>query len=122
MTRATWEISAADVSEVEARVLVRYLEKTLEPIVLRGTLRGPYCERAHTLPAQYSFRDVMQAEGPAEATAEAVVTDPCLWSEEMPHLYQANVEALRGSVVVAEYHGVIGLRRTSPAKNWDHIK
>ena len=58
----------------------------------------------------------------AEAAAEAVVTDPCLWSEELPHLYHANVEALRGDVVVAEYHGEIGLRRTSPAKNWDHIK
>jgi hypothetical protein len=37
-------------------------------------------------------------------------------------LYQAHVEAVRGDLVLAEYHGEIGLRRTSPAKNWDHIK
>ena len=118
MTHATWQISATDVSEVEAKVLVRYRGETDEPIVLRGTLRGPYCERAHTLPADYPFREL----GGEQAAAEAVVTDPCLWSEELPHLYQANVKALRGDIVVAEYHGEIGLRRTSPAKNFDGIK
>lgn len=122
MTHATWEISATDVSEVEAKVLIRYRDTTDDAIVLRGTLRGPYCERAHTLPADYPFRDVSDVETALEAAAEAVVTDPCLWSEELPHLYQANVEALRGDAVVAEYHGEIGLRRTSPAKNFDGIK
>jgi beta-galactosidase/beta-glucuronidase len=118
MSRAPWEIFAADVSEVEAKVVVRYLGENDEPVVLRGTLRGPYCQRAHTLPADYSFRE-LDAE---KAAAEAVVTDPCLWTAELPHLYQADVEALRGDVVVAEYHGEIGLRRTSPAKNWDTVK
>ena len=114
MTPANWEISAADVSEVEAKIVVRYRGETDVPIVLRGTLRGPYCERAHTLPADYSFRDIRHVEASAGAVAEAVVADPCLWSEELPHLYQASLEALHGDIVVAEYHGVIGLRRTSP--------
>jgi hypothetical protein len=118
MTRATWEISAADVSEVEANVVICYRGDMDQPIVLRGTLRGPYCERAHTLPADYLFRELRGEQ----AAAEAVVTDPCLWSEELPHLYQANVEAVCADVVVAEYHGEIGLRRTSPVKNWDGIK
>jgi hypothetical protein len=115
MTHADWEISAAEVSEVEAKVLVRYRSAEGEPIVLRGALRGPYCERAHTLPAEFPFR---QLPG-VQAAAEAVVTDPCLWSEELPHLYRAIVEAVRGDVVLAEYHGEIGLRRTSPAKTWE---
>jgi Glycosyl hydrolases family 2 len=118
MTPADWDITVAEVSEVEAKVLVRYRNDSGEPIVLRGTLRGPYCERAHTLPADFPFRQ-LSGEQPV---AEAVVTDPCLWSEELPHLYRAEVEAVRGDATVAEYHGEIGLRRTSPTKNWDHIK
>jgi hypothetical protein len=118
MMPADWEISVSEVSEVEAKVLVRYRGETDEPILLRGTLRGPYCKLAHTLPADFPFR---QLSGD-QRTAVAVVTDPCLWSEELPHLYQAHVEAVRGDLVLAEYHGEIGLRRTSPAKNWDHIK
>jgi len=118
MMPAKWEICAADVSEVEAKVLVRYRYELDEPFLLRGTLRGPYCERARTLAADFPFRQ-LSGEPPV---AEAVVTDPCLWSEELPHLYRANVKAVRGDVVVAEYHGEIGLRRTSPAKHWDHVK
>jgi hypothetical protein len=112
-----WEVTVADVSEVEARVRVRYRGASDDSILVRGTLRGPYCERAHTLPADYPFSNAT-----TEAAAEAIVTDPCLWSEELPHVYQAAVQAVRGGEVVAEYHGVVGLRRTSPARNWDHIK
>jgi hypothetical protein len=32
----------------------------------------------------------------------------------MPHLYQVDVEAQQGGRVVAEYHGLIGLRRERP--------
>jgi len=122
MTPTEWEISATDVSEVEARVVVCYRGDEGEPIVLRGTLRGPYCELAHTLPADFPFRQLTAQHSGEQPVAVAEVTDPCLWSEELPHLYRANVEAVRGGAVVAEYHGEIGLRRTSPAKNWDHIK
>jgi hypothetical protein len=118
MTRGAIELEVGDVSNMKARVFARYRPAAGERIILRGTLRGPYCDKAHTLPADYAFRDL----GPAEAAAEAVVTDPCLWSEELPHVYQANVEAICGDIVVAEYHGVVGLRRTSPTKNWDGIK
>ena len=51
--------------------------------------------------------------------AEAVVTDPCMWSPEMPHLYHVDVEARQGEQVVAEYHGTIGLRRLAPRRPVD---
>ena len=66
MTSTDWEISVAEVSEVEAKVLVRYHSNTDEPIVLRGTLRGPYCERAHTLSAEYPFRALSETVGKSE--------------------------------------------------------
>jgi hypothetical protein len=118
MSDENWEVTVADVSEVEAKVRIRYRGAGHDELRLSGTLRGPYCERAHTLPADYP----LQPFASEPATVEAIVTDPCLWSEELPHLYQAFVQAIRGEAVVAEYHGVVGLRRTSPHKNWDHIK
>ena len=109
------EISVRDVSDVEGHVYARYRAPDdpggVEPVTLRGTLRGPYCQRAETLPAEIAFRDL----GPKDmGLAEAIVPDPCVWSPELPHLYQADVEARQGERVVAEYHGMIGLRRGTP--------
>ncbi len=118
MNQVTWEISVREVSEVEAKVLVRYSGTVGAPIFLRGTLRGPYCEKTRTLPAEYPFRGVVVGE----MAVEAVVTDPCWWSEELPHLYRAQVEAVCGHDVVDKYHGEVGLRRTRPARNFDGIK
>jgi hypothetical protein len=109
------EITLGDVNDVEGHVLARFKRASSthggKPIVLSGTLRGPYCETARTLPAEFAFRDV----GPKEnGLAEAIVPDPCVWSPELPHLYEARVEARQGDRLVAEYRGMIGLRRTPP--------
>jgi Glycosyl hydrolases family 2 len=120
MTRESIEITVGDVSDMEAVVYARYNPEVddefqeRERVELRGTLRGPYCEQARTLPAEFAFRDL----GPgAPASAEAVVTDPCMWSPDLPHLYQVDVEALRDGQIVAEYHGMIGLRRTPSSRS-----
>ena len=117
------EIYVGDVSDMEARVYARYRPKTeghhqdQESVVLRGTLRGPFCERARTLPAEYAFRDL----GPAKpGLAEVVVTDPCLWSEDLPHVYHAEVDALSGDKMVASFRGPIGLRKAP--RNAGHPK
>ena len=112
------EIFVGDVNDVEGRVVARFKparsgQVGAEAIVLRGTLRGPYCEMARTLPAEIAFRT---AEGSGLVTAEVRVPDPCVWTPEVPHLYQVDVEARRGDRVVAEYHGRIGLRRSPNAK------
>ena len=107
------EIFVSDVNDVEGHVFARVKGSQSEQqdgaeIVLSGTLQGPYCETARTLPAKIPFRDL----GPNEkGLAVAVVPDPCVWSPELPHLYQADVEARQGDRIVAEYHGMIGLRR-----------
>jgi beta-galactosidase/beta-glucuronidase len=108
-------VDVGEVSDLEARVIVRYAE---DDVRLIGCLRGPFCEKAHTLPAEYPL---VRRAG-QESAVEAIVTDPCSWSPELPHLYRVEVEAIRGDTVVSAYHGELGLRRTSEPKNWDHIK
>ena len=122
MNRGTIELDVGDVSNMEARVVVRYRGVADEqpaadsPIQFRGSLRGPYCAAAHTLPAEYPFRALAGSES---AAAEAIVTDPCWWSADLPHLYEAHVEALRGDEIVAEFHGKLGLRSSGPMKTWE---
>lgn len=115
MTSDGFTIDVGEVSDLEARVIVRFAD---DDVQLSGSLRGPYCKNAHTLPAEYPL--VRLAGQQSEAVA--IVTDPCAWSPELPHLYRVEVEAIRGDAVVATYHGQLGLRRTSEPKNWDHIK
>lgn len=109
------EITVGDVNDVEARVYARLATEAgapLEPgdVVLAGTLRGPFCATARTLPAEFLFRPV-----PGKRfLVEAFVPDPCVWSEELPHLYEANIEARQDGQVIAEFHGTIGLRKSNP--------
>jgi beta-galactosidase/beta-glucuronidase len=110
------EITVGDVNDVEAHLYARYVAPAdvelfpTERTAIRGTLRGPHCESARTLPAVFMFRGV---PGESRPTAEAIVNDPCTWSAELPHLYQCDVVAEQGGRVVAEYHGAIGFRRSS---------
>lgn len=107
------EIVAGDVTDVEARVTARY-RGDMTGVILRGTLCGPFCEKARTLPAEFQFRKTG-----TDAEVETLVPDPCMWTPEMPHLYQADVEAWQGDELVAEYHGTIGLRRLAPRRPVD---
>src|SRR5215212_1403064 len=98
------EIMVGDVTDFEARVFARY-HGTESGIELHGILRGPFCERSRTLPAEFVFRTI---DNDNDLKAEAVVPDPCMWTPEMPHVYQADVEARRGERLIAEYHGTVG--------------
>ena len=122
---ASIEIVVGDVTDMEAHVYARLIEMATAPpdveatlpVAILGQLRGPFCDAAHTLAADFDFRPVASEQG--VVAAEAVVTDPCMWSPELPHFYQAHIEARRGSEVVAEYHGKVGLRRVAPRRPVD---
>jgi hypothetical protein len=105
-----FEITVREVTDVEARVVARYLGPNTN-VSLRGTLGGPYCETARTLPAEFPFRPLVNNE---RTEAEAIVPDPCMWTDELPHLYRVDIEAVQADRVIAEYHGAIGLRRLAP--------
>ena len=113
--RSSIEIVVGDVTDVEARVIARY-HGADEDVALRGTLRGPFCEKGRTLPAEFVFRSFGKGD---VVQAEALVPDPCMWTPEMPHLYQADVEARQGEQVIAEYHGTIGMCRMAPRRPVD---
>ncbi|HEX4414047.1 MAG TPA: hypothetical protein VH107_10500 [Lacipirellulaceae bacterium] len=108
------EISLGDVTDMEAQVFARYHGP--EMVELSGAIRGPFCDKAKTLPADFPFR---QIENKARATVLALVTDPCLWSPELPQLYRVDVKAVAGERTIAEYHGTIGLQRLAPRRPVD---
>jgi hypothetical protein len=107
-------IVVGDVTDVEARVIARY-HGAEQGITLRGTLRGPFCEKSRTLPAEFVFRTIEKES----IKAEAIVPDPCMWTPALPHVYQADVEARQGERLIAEYHGTVGLRRLAPRRPVD---
>lgn len=112
------EISVGDVTDVEAHVLARYAGEPIKDVVLRGVICGPFCEGVRTLTAEFEFRPA-GSDDPQAVLAEAVVTDPCMWSAEMPHVYNVEVEARIGDQVVADHCGKIGLRRLAPRRPVD---
>lgn len=112
------EITVGDVTDIEAHVFARYSTELTDEVALRGAIRGPFCEGVHTLTADFAFRPV-RSQDRRVLVAEAVVTDPCLWSAEMPHVYDVEVVARIGDHVVAEHHSKIGLRRLSPRRPVD---
>ena len=112
------DIELGDVTDVEARVIARYRGAEMAGIVLKGAVRGPFCAVARTLPADFEFRRV-DSDDRDVVVAEALIADPCMWSAELPHLYDVDVEARQGEGIVAEYHGKIGLRRLAPRRPVD---
>jgi hypothetical protein len=77
---------------------------------LAGRVVGPRCRWAQTLPA--ASRLVARAAGnDADALlAEAVVPDPCFWSDELPMLYTVEVQLRRGGRTIAAAERPIGFR------------
>jgi hypothetical protein len=102
------EIFFGAASEAMCRVYARLenIGSDLQP-TLTGTLTGPTCRYAETLPAVFSFVD----RGPGRALlAEAVVPEPCFWTPAMPHLYRAEVQRRQADTVLAQVERTFGIR------------
>jgi hypothetical protein len=102
------ELFFGQTSEAMARVYARLRDFEAPPgVQLTGSLTGPSCLYAETLPARFPLID----RGPGEAmVAEAVVPEPCFWTPEMPQLYQASVQLRLGSQIVASADRMFGFR------------
>lgn len=75
-----------------------------------GTLTGPRCATAATLPA--TFRLVDQGHSPGRAPlVRGVCTEPGYWTPDLPCLYDATVELRRAGRVVAVGTRTVGFRR-----------
>lgn len=81
---------------------------------LSGTLSGPHCKYADTLPATYAFTN---RGAPSWVSAEALVPEPCFWTPQMPQLYDAEIELREGGRVVAQAKRIFGIRRLGTGRH-----
>jgi hypothetical protein len=80
---------------------------------LEGTLSGPTCRYAETLPTHYRFRDRGVLKGGVSQDSmliEAVVPDPCFWTPRLPYLYEVKLELRVGDEVVGRVARPFGIR------------
>jgi hypothetical protein len=102
------EIFFGHASDALARVYARLRgPEATEGLKLFGTLAGPDCLYAQTLPATFSFVDLGEGNS---LVAQAVVPEPCFWSPQMPHQYRADVRLQRGGETVARAQRQLGIR------------
>jgi hypothetical protein len=74
----------------------------------RGTLRGPECQYAHTLPVTMPFKPAADPQSPL---SETWIADPCFWTPATPYLYRYQFEQDGRSVETGE----LGIRRFGAA-------
>ena len=102
------EIFTGQTTPTESRVYARLASDDLpDGCTLGGSIYGPSCEYARTLPAKISLRDLGDGDG---LLAEAVVPDPCCWTPRLPYLYELTVRLCRGDEVLAEVQRRFGIR------------
>ncbi len=78
---------------------------------LCGTITGPYCKYAQTLPASYPCSD--QGPGPT-ALARATLLDACAWSPDLPATYQVTLEFWDGEHSLGCLERITAIRRFGP--------
>jgi hypothetical protein len=102
--------------DMRAEVWLRCTPRTLADatggasVVASGTLVGPECSTAATIPTTVALVDQGAVAG-RSALARGVCTEPGFWTPELPNLYRAEVTLRRGDDVVAAGRRMIGLRR-----------
>ena len=80
----------------------------INDVQITGTLTGPRCRHATTLPTAIPLRPLT---GDGRAAARALVTEPSFWTPELPNLYELVAEARTPAGVSAATRRLVGLRR-----------
>lgn len=102
------ELFYGEASPAGARVYAQLpLDESTRDLQLGGSIYGPACTYAHTLPARFPLADA--GPGPT-LLAQSVIQEPCFWSADMPYLYTATVELRRQETLVAQVERPLGLR------------
>lgn len=83
---------------------------------LEGTLTGPECRRATTLPTTTRLVDLGPPPGDTGATTamlvgKAVLTEPAFWTPDLPNLYRLEARIMDGGAVAVTHRLRSGLRR-----------
>lgn len=108
------QLEVGDVNDIEAHVTARVVPASAgqdleEGVVLSGVLRGPYCTKARTLPAEIAFR----SETSNATVARVVVPDPCEWTAELPHVYEVELQATQHGRLMAQIQERVGFQKGS---------
>ena len=74
---------------------------------LRGSVVGPECEFAATLPAKVVLRDLGAGD---TLMASASIPDPVFWSGRLPARYRVRIELCVGEEVLAREERLVGMR------------
>jgi hypothetical protein len=105
------ELFHGDATPAHARVYARLSHEEVPGdtrVEIVGSLIGPSCDFAHTLPARIPF---VQNRASGGLLAEAIIADPCFWTPELPFLYRAKLELRAGGAPPATINQFVGIRR-----------
>jgi len=105
------ELYCGDASAIEARVRVRLPHSDPGKSRLMGHIVGPRCDFARTLPAKIPLRSGDASSG---LKCEAVIPDPCLWTPQLPMLYDVYVELRQDGNLVATAQRPLAIRMFGP--------
>ncbi len=123
MTLARPAVVLGPCDDMRAEVFVslpRPPEPRADAVRLTGTLTGPQCRLATTLPTTARLIDMgppasptgsADREPPAVLVARAVLTEPSFWTPELPNLYRLDAHATADGRTVASCERLVGLRR-----------
>lgn len=81
------------------------------PLRMEGTLSGPECRRAITLPVTARVVDRGGGSAPAAALGRVVLTEPSFWTPQVPGLYRLDIRLFDGPHEMAAFTRSVGLRR-----------
>lgn len=84
-----------------------------EDAALTGTLTGPECRGAITLPVTAKFMEVPTGRAIASmqtVVARAILTEPSSWTPDLPSLYRLDARLVAGGRAVARWNRMVGLR------------
>ena len=95
-------------AEVYARLVARPSLAGAGRLALSGTLVGPRCGTATTLPTTVRWID---AEAGASVMARAVLTEPSYWTPELPNLYDVDLQVIAEDRPLMRVARAVGLRR-----------
>ncbi len=101
------ELFYGQASSHQASVGVATDQPAPEQAVWQGTVYGPFCEYAQTLPARVEFRPTTPD---SLVPCEAVLPDPCFWTPESPYWYEVKLQARQGDRVLGACHRTFGIR------------